>query len=68
MAARTNLKGMPRFGYVAAGLAMMVWGFFYAQPGVWRYTWPIVGGALLIAGVIGYCPIMGMLGFGGKRS
>jgi hypothetical protein len=68
MAAQTNLGGASRFGYVVAGLLMMAWGFFYADPGFWRFAWPILGAIVLIAGLIGFCPLRAMLGFGGKKS
>jgi DUF2892 family protein len=68
MTAHTNLTGVPRFGYVVAGLVMMAGGFFYADPGFWRYFWPIVGAGVLIAGLIGYCPLRAMLGSGAQKS
>jgi hypothetical protein len=68
MASQPNLNGGARFGYVVAGLAMMGWGFFYADPGFAHYAWPIVGAAVLIAGIIGFCPLVAMLGLGGKKS
>jgi hypothetical protein len=68
MALQPNLNGMPRFAYVVAGLAMLAWGFFFADPGFWHYAWPIIGASVLIAGIIGFCPIMAMLGLGGKKN
>jgi hypothetical protein len=68
MALQPNLNGMPRFVYVVAGLAMLAWGFFFADPGFWRYAWPIVGASVLIAGIIGFCPIMATLGLGAKKN
>jgi hypothetical protein len=68
MAVQPNLNGMPRFGYVVAGLAMMAWGFFYADQGFPHYAWPIVGASVLIAGIIGFCPVVAALGLGGKKS
>ena len=67
MAAQPNLKGVPRFGYAVVGLAMMAWGFFFADPSFGRYAWPIVGAGVLIAGIIGFCPLMAMLGLGVKK-
>jgi hypothetical protein len=67
MALQPNLNGMPRFVYAIAGLAMLAWGFFFADPGFWHFAWPIVGASLLIAGIIGFCPIMAMLGLGAKK-
>ena len=67
MAAQQNLNGGLRFGYAVAGLVMMAWGFFYASPGFWHYAWPIIGACVLIAGIIGYCPLMAILGLGAKK-
>ena len=68
MALQPNLNGTPRFAYVVVGLAMMGWGFFFADPGFWHYAWPVVGASVLIAGIIGFCPILAMLGLGGKKN
>jgi hypothetical protein len=68
MAVHTNLKGIPRFGYVVAGLIMMAWGFFFADPGFWHYAWPIIGAGVCIAGLVGFCPLVAILGLGTKKS
>jgi hypothetical protein len=68
MALQPNLNGMPRFVYVAAGLVMMAGGFFFSDPGFWHFAWPILGASVLIAGIIGFCPLMAVLGLGGKKS
>ncbi|MCL4523531.1 MAG: DUF2892 domain-containing protein [Acidobacteria bacterium] len=68
MALQPNLNGIPRFGYVVAGLVMMGWGFLFADPGFWHYAWPIVGAVVLIAGIIGFCPLLAMLGVSGKKN
>lgn len=68
MALQPNLSGIQRFGYVGAGVAMMAWGFFFAAPGFWRYAWPIAGALVLILGIIGFCPLVAMLGLGGKKN
>lgn len=68
MTAQTNLSGVSRFAYVVAGLVMLAWGFFYADPGFWRFAWPILGAIVLIAGLIGFCPLRAMLGIGGKKT
>lgn len=68
MALQPNLSGIPRFGYVVAGVAMMGWGFFYANPGLGHYAWPIVGASVLIVGIIGFCPLVALLGLGGKKN
>ena len=68
MALQPNLHGIPRFGYVVAGLAMMLWGFFFADPGVGHYFWPIAGAVVLIEGIVGFCVLRQMLGLSGKKS
>jgi hypothetical protein len=67
MAIQPNLNGVLRFVYVVAGLAMMAWGFFYSDQGFGHYAWPILGASVLLAGIIGYCPLMAMLGLGVKK-
>ena len=39
----------------------------YAEPGFARYVWTVVGAGVLIAGLIGYCPVRGMLGLGAAK-
>ncbi len=68
MALQPNLNGAPRFAYVVVGLVMMAWGFFFANPGFWHYAWPVIGASVLIAGIIGFCPILALLGLGGKKN
>ncbi len=68
MALQPNLNGIPRFGYVAAGLGMMGWGFFFASPGLAHAAWPIAGALVLTAGLIGYCPVVALFGPSVKKN
>lgn len=62
-----NLAGRLRLGYIAGGAAIIHWGFFYADPGSGRLLECLVGAALLIEGLIGYCPACALLGLGSKK-
>ena len=62
-----NLAGLWRFGYVAAGIALIAWALFYADPGTGRLIACFVGTVALIEGLIGYCPIVAKLGVGGSK-
>jgi hypothetical protein len=68
MATQPNLHGALRFGYVVVGLAMMMWGFFFADPGFARFFWPIAGAVVLTEGLIGFCVVRQMFGLTGKKS
>ncbi len=61
-----NLAGLARLSYVLAGMALVAWAIFYADPGMGRLLACIVGAVALIEGLIGYCPIMARLGLGRK--
>jgi hypothetical protein len=67
MNAQPNLSGLPRAGYVVAGVLLVGWGLFYADPGSGRLIASIVGVIVLIEGLIGYCAARAMLGLGGKK-
>lgn len=62
-----NLAGLWRLGYISGGAALILWGFFYADPGSGRLAECILGAILLIEGLIGYCPACALLGIGGKK-
>ncbi len=62
-----NLAGRTRLSYVLAGMAVVVWAIFYADPGMGRLLACIVGTVAFIEGLIGYCPIMAKLGLGGRK-
>ena len=68
MALQPNLHGIPRFGYVVAGVLMLGWGFFFADPGFGHYFWPILGAVVLIEGLIGFCVLRQMFGASGKKA
>lgn len=67
MSPQPNLAGLLRFGYIAAGTALIVWAIFYADPGAGRLLGCIVGTVALIEGLIGYCAACAMLGLGSKK-
>ncbi len=68
MALQPNLHGIPRFGYVVVGLALIIWGFFFANPGFGHLFWPIAGAVVLIEGLIGFCAVRQMFGLTGKKN
>ena len=62
-----NLAGPLRLGYIAAGVLLIAWGLFYADPGSGRLIGCIAGSVVLIEGLIGYCAACAMLGLGRNK-
>ena len=62
-----NLAGPLRLGYIIAGSVLVIWGIFYAAPGLTRDVLVIIGAAVLVEGLIGFCVVRAMLGLGGKK-
>ena len=63
-----NLAGTLRLGYIAAGAVLILWGLFYSDPGSGRIVECILGAAVLIEGLIAYCPVRALLGVGAKKN
>jgi hypothetical protein len=62
-----NLAGLSRLGYIVAGSGLIVWGIFYADPGLLRDAVILIGAAVLVEGLIGFCIGRAMLGLGGAK-
>ena len=67
MSPQPNLSGSLRLGYVIAGVVLIAWGLFYADPGSGRIFGCIVGAVVLIEGLIAYCPACAKLGLGRNK-
>jgi ABC-type transport system involved in multi-copper enzyme maturation permease subunit len=68
IAAQPNIGGMWRASYVIAGAALTLWGLFGAVAAWARIAALVIGGALLIEGVIGFCLGCWVLGRGSKSN
>jgi hypothetical protein len=68
IAAQPNIGGMWRASYVIAGAALALWGLFGAVAAWARIASLVIGGALLIEGVIGFCLGCWVLGRGSKST
>jgi len=61
MAAESNVSGMVRILYLAAGAGLASWGIWGADPGWTQWTWLVLGGLLMVLGLIGYSPLHALL-------
>lgn len=66
MAATSNLGFPARGAYILAGLGIALWGLYGADAAWARIFWLVLGSAVLLEGVIGYCVIVRM--FVGDKS
>jgi len=64
MAVHTNLAGLARAAYTAAGVVLILFGFFGVDSAWAHYLLPSLGGLLLIEGLIGYSVAFAILGIG----
>jgi hypothetical protein len=62
-----NLAGNLRLGYIVAGAVLILWALSYADPGSGKIFGCIAGAAVLIEGLIAYCPVRALLGAGAKK-
>ena len=56
MTVRANLGGTGRTAYVLIGVSLAAWGLWGAEATVWRILVLAAGGALIVFGLIGFCP------------
>jgi len=61
-----NLNGKLRIIYFVAGIALAAYGLYGPDTNWVRITWMAVGGALVVFGLIGFCPILWLFGVRGS--
>ncbi len=68
MTAVPNLSGMSRTGYVLAGVGLTSWGLFGVDAGWAKLLLLLIGGALIVEGLIGFCLARWLLRQGSQTS
>jgi hypothetical protein len=68
MALMPNLNGKLRLVYFILGLISGGWGLSGADANWTRITWLALGAVLILFGVIGFCPLLWILGVRGSSS
>jgi hypothetical protein len=54
VSAQPNIGNLHRLVYVAIGIGLMVWGFFFAEPNGAQVLLPVLGAGTLIEGLVGW--------------
>ena len=54
MPAQPNIGAMHRLVYVAGGVVLLAWGFFFIDTGWLKWAMPLGGAGMIIEGTIGY--------------